>query len=152
MAKVEADDPRLLLNKTTKGTRRYNQEGEGSVLGKKFHSPRVHTAPVAYDEGLAERMADCVPPHATQKKMFGGICYLDRGNMACGIVADKLMLRLTKELVAEYRREPHTADMDFTKRPMPSMMYVDAEGIADDDQLRLWVDRAFSFTAGLPSK
>ncbi len=107
---------------------------------------------MSYDAGLAERILDCLPAHAKSKKMFGGICYLDRGNMACGIIEDKLMLRLTKELVAEYRKEPHTADMDFTKRPMPSMMYVTAEGIADDDQLRDWVGRAFAFTAGLPAK
>lgn len=107
---------------------------------------------MAYDEGLAERIADCLPGHATQKKMFGGICYLDRGNMACGIVDDKLMLRLSKELVAEYRHEPDTADMDFTGRPMPSMMYVLPDAIADDDQLRHWVERAFAFSATLPSK
>ncbi|MGB0652507.1 MAG: TfoX/Sxy family protein [Thermoplasmatota archaeon] len=107
---------------------------------------------MGYDEGLAERIADCLPAHATERKMFGGICYLDRGNMACGIVDDKLMLRLSKELAAEYRKEPHTAPMDFTGRPMPSMMYVEAEGIADDSQLRMWVDRAFAFTKDLPAK
>ncbi len=107
---------------------------------------------MTYDEGLAERIADCIPKHATQKKMFGGICYLDRGNMACGIVDDKLMLRLNKELVAQYRLEPDTADMDFTGRPMATMMYVLPEGIADDSQLREWVERAFAFTADLPSK
>ncbi len=107
---------------------------------------------MSYDEGLAARMADAVPKHATTKKMFGGICYLDRGNMACGIVEDRLMLRLDKDLVAVYRQEPETADMDFTGRPMPSMMYVLPEGIADDDQLRRWVARAFSFTARLPAK
>lgn len=105
-----------------------------------------------YDQGLADRMEGLLPPHHDSKKMFGGICYLDRGNMACGIVDDKLMLRLTKELVAEYRKEPHTADMDFTKKPMKSMMYVEAEGIADDDQLKMWIDRAFDFTKDLPSK
>ncbi len=107
---------------------------------------------MAYDEGLAQRMRDALPAHVSEKKMFGGLCFLDRGNMACGIVGDKLMLRLTKELVAEYRREPETADMDFTGRPMPSMMYVLPEGIADDDQLRRWVERALDFTATLPAK
>lgn len=107
---------------------------------------------MSVDEGLAARMEDCVPRHATSKKMFGGIAYMDRGNMACGILEDRLMLRLNKELVAQYRKEPHTADMDFTKRPMPTMMFVEPEGIADDSQLREWVERAFAFTAGLPSK
>ncbi len=107
-----------------------------------------------YDEGLAERMRDATPSGVEfeEKKMFGGICYLLNGNMTCGIVGDRLMLRLTKELVEEYRKEPDTADMDFTGRPMPSMMYVEAEGIADDDQLRMWVERAVEFAATLPPK
>ncbi len=84
--------------------------------------------------------------------MFGGLCFLDRGNMCCGIVGDKMMLRLTKELVAEYRKESDTADMDFTGRPMPSMMYVLPEAIADDSQLRVWTERAVTFTATLPAK
>ncbi len=107
---------------------------------------------MAFDSGLADRMRDAMPAHVTEKKMFGGLCFLDRGNMACGIVGDKMMLRLSKELVAEYRKEPETANMDFTGRPMPSMMYVLPEGIADDDQLREWTQRALAFTAGLPSK
>lgn len=109
---------------------------------------------MAYDEHLAERMRDAVPAGVSfgEKKMFGGICYLLNGNMVCGIVQDKLMLRLTKELVANYLQEPHTAPMDFTGRPMPSMMYVEPEGIADDDQLRLWVERAYEHAATLPPK
>ncbi len=107
---------------------------------------------MVYDEGLAQRMRDAMPGHVSEKKMFGGLCFMDRGNMACGIVGDKMMLRLSKELVAEYRTEPDTADMDFTGRPMPSMMYVLPEAIADDDQLRVWVERALSFSSGLPSK
>lgn len=107
---------------------------------------------MSYDEGLATRIEALLPEGVTSKKMFGGIAYMDRGNMACGIVDDKLMLRLDKGLVAQYRSEPHTADMDFTGRPMPSMMYVLPEGIAEDDELQAWLDRAFGFTAGLPAK
>ncbi len=109
---------------------------------------------MAYDEALADRIRDAVPRGVTldEKKMFGGLCYLLHGNMACGIVGDRLMLRLSKDLVAQYRKEPDTADMDFTSRPMPSMMYVEPDGIADDDQLRLWVERALDFAATLPPK
>ena len=107
-----------------------------------------------YDEGLAERIRDCWPRGAqlTEKKMFGGVAFMLRGNMACGIVGDRLMLRLDKALVAQYLQEPHTAAMDFTGRPMPSMMYVEPEGIADDDQLRTWVERAVEFASSLPAK
>ena len=107
-----------------------------------------------YDEGLAERIRDCWPRGAqlSEKEMFGGVAFMLRGNMACGIVGDRLMLRLDKALVAQYLQEPHTAAMDFTGRPMPSMMYVEPEGIADDDQLRTWVERAVEFASSLPAK
>jgi hypothetical protein len=72
---------------------------------------------MAYGEGLAERILGCIPAGATSRKMFGGICYLINGNMASRIVGDRLMLRRSKELVAEYRKEPETADIDFTGRP-----------------------------------
>jgi len=109
---------------------------------------------MAYEEALADRIRDAVPRGVIldEKKMFGGLCYLLHGNMACGIVGDRLMLRLSRELVQEYRKEPDTADMDFTGRPMPSMMYVEPDGIADDDQLRTWVERALDFAATLPPK
>ncbi len=107
---------------------------------------------MSYDEALASRIEALLPDGVAQKKMFGGIAYMDRGNMACGIVDDKLMLRLDKDLVAEYRMEPHTADMDFTGRPMPSMMYVLPHGITDDEQLQMWLDRAFAFSTRLPAK
>jgi len=109
---------------------------------------------MSYDEGLAERIRDAVPAGVElgEKKMFGGLCYLLHGNMACGIIGDRLMLRLSKELVTKYRHEADTADMDFTGRPMPSMMMVGPEGIADDDQLRVWVERAVAFAATLPPK
>lgn len=107
---------------------------------------------MAYDTELADRIRGVLPDHVGEKKMFGGICFLDRGNMACGVLDDKLMLRLDRELVAQYRGEPHTADMDFTKRSMPSMMYVLPPGTADDEELRKWVERALAFTAGMPAK
>lgn len=107
---------------------------------------------MAYDTDLADRIRRALPDHVGEKKMFGGICFLDRGNMACGVVQDKLMLRLDRELVARYRQEPHTADMDFTKRPMPSMMYVLPPGTASDEELRRWVERALAFSGRLPAK
>lgn len=109
---------------------------------------------MAYDEGLAQRIRDSLPRGVVleEKKMFGGLCFLDRGNMACGIVRDELMLRLDNDLASAALTEPHTRPMDFTKKPIKSMLFVEAEGIADDNQLREWVGRALAFTATLPAK
>lgn len=104
-----------------------------------------------YDEGLAERVRDAVPDHCTERKMFGGIAWMDRGNMAVGIVGDDLMLRMG-DAAEEALAEEHTRPMDFTGRPMKGMLFVEPEGIADDSQLHHWVQRALVFTQGLPSK
>jgi hypothetical protein len=42
--------------------------------------------------------------------------------------------------------------MDFTGKPMRSMVYVAATGIATRDALEAWVHRAIEFVAGLPPK
>lgn len=106
---------------------------------------------MVFDEGLAERVRDVVPAHCTERKMFGGIAWMDRGNMAVGIVGDDLMLRMG-DAATEALQEPHTRPMDFTGKPMRGMLFVEPEGIADDSQLRDWVERALAFTRGLPAK
>ena len=43
---------------------------------------------MAYDEGLAQRVRELLEnePDFQEKKMFGGLCFLIQGNMACGII------------------------------------------------------------------
>jgi TfoX/Sxy family transcriptional regulator of competence genes len=87
-----------------------------------------------------------------EKKMFGGHCFLLNGNMCCGIVKDRLVLRLGEDGAAAALDEPHTAPMDFTGRPMKSMVYVLPKGYATDDELRAWIAKAAKFAASLPAK
>ena len=84
--------------------------------------------------------------------MFGGLAFLIAGNMACGIVGQDLMLRLGEERADAALDEPHVRPMDFTGRPMKSMVYVAAAGIATRDSLEIWVGRGVEFAAGLPPK
>ena len=42
--------------------------------------------------------------------------------------------------------------MDFTGKPLKSMVYVDPEGIAAPEDLNRWVNRAADFAAALPPK
>ena len=51
---------------------------------------------MAYDEGLAQRIRELCEdePGFAEKRMFGGLCFLVDGNMACGVVRDELMLRV----------------------------------------------------------
>lgn len=74
------------------------------------------------------------------------------GNMCCGVTAKKLMLRLGPDGAATALKEPHTREMDFTGRPMKSMIYLEPEGVGHDDDLKSWVARAAKFAAWLPVK
>lgn len=108
---------------------------------------------MAYDEGLAQRIRDATPRGVdwTERKMFGGLCFMHRGHMTYGIVGDDLMLRMGEDAEAALA-EPHTRPMDFTGKPMRGMLYVSAEGVADDDQLRAWIERALAFNVRQPAK
>ena len=85
-------------------------------------------------------------------KMFGGLCFTINGNMCCGVAKQDLMLRLGNDGAADALEEPHVRPMDFTGRPLRSMVFVAARGVAQDDALRNWVNRAVTFALTLPPK
>ena len=51
---------------------------------------------MAYDEGLAQRVREALSerPDLSERKMFGGLCFMLGGNMCTGIVGEELMLRV----------------------------------------------------------
>lgn len=109
---------------------------------------------MAYDEQLANRVRDALSPRRTvgEKKMFGGICFMLSGHMACGIVDDKLMVRLAPEDAVARLAEPHVKPMDFTGRPLKGFVYVERGGTKTAAQLKVWIERAAAFSESLPAK
>ncbi len=77
---------------------------------------------------------------------------LRRGNMVCGVTGEERMLRLGPELADAVLDEPHTRPMDFTGRPLRSMVLVAPGGTASEEDLRAWIRRAEDFVATLPPK
>ena len=86
---------------------------------------------MAYDERLATRVRDLLTgdPALSERKMFGGLAFMLDGNMCCGIVGDRLMLRLGAELAEQALKRTHVQPMDFTGRPMTGMVFVAPEGL-----------------------
>jgi TfoX/Sxy family transcriptional regulator of competence genes len=109
---------------------------------------------MAYDQPLAERIQALIGQRrgVTEKRMFGGLAFLLNGNMCCGVMKDRIMLRLGPEGVAAALREPHTEPMDFTGRPMKGMVYVVPEGYENDSELEKWIETAVRFAKTLPPK
>ncbi len=87
----------------------------------------------------------------SEKKMFGGVCFLLNGNMLCGTGEDRFMFRVGKEQEAEAMARPGAAPMDFTGRKMGGFVYVDVDA-AQEASLESWIDLAARFVGSLPPK
>jgi TfoX/Sxy family transcriptional regulator of competence genes len=109
---------------------------------------------MAYDEFLAERVRKLIGkrPGISEKKMFGGLAFLLHGHMACGIVGEKLMLRLGEQGAAAALEEEHVAPMDFTGKPIKTMAFVETAGMEREGDLSRWVSKALAFAKTLPPK
>ncbi len=109
---------------------------------------------MAYDEDLAARIRKVLGSGSavTEKKMFGGVTFMLRGQMCCGVVKDNLVVRLHPEEYEQALAESHARLMDFTGRPLKGFVYVGPAGYQTDKALERWVGRAVCFVSSLPPK
>src|SRR5512134_2495776 len=109
---------------------------------------------MAYDEAVAERVRGALgnTPDVVEKRMFGGIAFMVRGNMCCGVIGDRLMLRVGPEGYEAALAHPHVKEMDFTGKPMKGLVYLEPAGFASPRDLGKWIERALVFTLSLRAK
>jgi TfoX/Sxy family transcriptional regulator of competence genes len=109
---------------------------------------------MAFDENLAERIRKALGGRrdVSEKKMFGGIAFMVRGNMCCGAVGNDLMVRVGSERYESALGRPHARPMDFTGKPLTGMVYVGPKGCTTDAAVARWVDEAAEFAMSLPEK
>lgn len=109
---------------------------------------------MAYDEGLAERIRQRLgsDPDVTERRMFGGIAFLYRGNMAVGVSGDDLMVRVGPDHTDAALARPGTRVFDMAGRPMRGWILVAGTALSEDDVLGEWVDEGRAFAVSLPPK
>jgi hypothetical protein len=107
-----------------------------------------------YSKSLAARIRDGLAARSgvVEKRMFGGVAFLLRGNMLVGAWNDSLIARLGPDEGAKALAEPHVGPFDVTGRPMKGWVMVEPDGIDSDSQLRDWIERAVEFVRTLPAK
>lgn len=107
-----------------------------------------------FDLSLAERVRAIVKrwPAVDEKKMFGGLCFLQHGNLVVGIWRDSLIVRVGPTLYEDALSEDFVTEFDVTGKPMKGWVMVLPEGVETDAQLHLWVERAARFVRTLPMK
>ena len=109
---------------------------------------------MAYDEALAERIRPIIAARGepTERKMFGGITWMLRGNMACGVLGEDICVRLTPEDADRALDEPHTRRFEMTGRPARGFIVVSGEALGEDDALTRWVNAGADYALSLPPK
>jgi len=87
-----------------------------------------------------------------ERRMFGGVCFMLNGNMACGVVSTDLMVRVGPEKYDDALKQPHVREMDFTGRAMKGYIFVSAAGTKSDSSLNYWTKSGVAFVRALPPK
>jgi TfoX N-terminal domain len=106
-----------------------------------------------HDPHLADLMRTAVQRHGgmTEKKMFGGYCWMLNGNMLCGVEVGRFMFRVGKARHAEALQRPGATPMDITGKPLGGFVWVDADA-ALDTGLDDWIAYSSQFVGSLPPK
>lgn len=109
---------------------------------------------MANDEPLNRRIRQILSKweRVSERKMFGGACFMINGNMCVGTWKGSLIVRLDKKNHHETLAEPHTKPADMNGRVMKGWALVEPAGIESEEDLADWVDRAARFAESLPPK
>jgi TfoX/Sxy family transcriptional regulator of competence genes len=110
---------------------------------------------MAYDEDLANRLRELLADEdaVTEKKMFGGLAFLVRGNMAVSASRNGgLLARIDPADTEAALARPHVKLMEMRGRTMDGWITVAPEGLKTKRDLGAWVKRSLSFVRTLPAK
>ena len=87
----------------------------------------------------------------TEKRMFGGVCFLLGGNMLAGTGSGNFMFRVGKEAHAKAVKRPGARPMVMNGRRMEGFIWVDP-GKCDAARLKSWLGLSSSYVSSLPPK
>jgi TfoX/Sxy family transcriptional regulator of competence genes len=108
------------------------------------------------NETLIERLRDQLMSRnarAEEKRMFGGMCFMVRGNMSVGTTnKGEFMVRINPADQPAALKKKGARMMDFTGRPMQGFLFVSEQGYTNDKDLDYWVELAMRYNATLPEK
>lgn len=107
-----------------------------------------------YDQHLADRVRPLLARKKgfAEKKMFGGVGFLLRGNMCVGVWKEFLIVRCGKDAYNEALHQPHVKKFDIAGKAMTGWVMVQPGGVESEDDLSDWVQLAVKFVGTLPDK
>ena len=110
---------------------------------------------VAYDTVLADRIRTLLAGAAglTEKKMFGGLAFLVRGNMAIAASGQGgLLVRVDPAHTEKLIKTTPARVMVMRGRAMPGWLRVGTEHVGTTQALAKWVKVSSTYARSLPAK
>lgn len=109
---------------------------------------------MAFNEAHAQIFRDALSDldGVSEKKMFGGLCFMLNGNMLCGVHKGGGMARVGKENEAAAVRLDGIDPLSFTGRRMGGMVDVSETALEDDNIRDAVLTLAKEFVGSLPAK
>jgi TfoX/Sxy family transcriptional regulator of competence genes len=110
---------------------------------------------MTYDEGLADRIRELVAGEKglSEKKMFGGLAFLIRGNMAVAASGQGgILVRVDPDATDKLVSTTKAERMVMRGRAMDGWLRVGAADVKQRRQLTTWVQRGVTYARSLPAK
>ena len=106
---------------------------------------------MAYDQGLAQLLRDDLAGEpVVETMMMGGLCFMWRGHMLCGVMKRGAMFRVGAPNHALALAIEGVHPMEFTRRPMAGFVECSDEACADDLRRGQLLTLARAFVLSLP--
>lgn len=109
---------------------------------------------MAYDDKLARRVRSLLTSTTgvSEREQFGGIAFMIRGNVACGIIGDDLLLRVGPARHDEAMKSKDAKPFSITGRPSKGWILVRPSALKSPPALKKWVHMGLDFASSLPPK
>lgn len=102
---------------------------------------------MAFNEELSDRIREALmhEPRVSEKRMFGGICYMVDDKMCIGVMGDEMMCRVGEEALAEALEKRGSREMLSGKRVMKGYVLVSEEGMRNATEFSYWLELCLAF-------
>ncbi len=109
---------------------------------------------MAHDEAIAAQIRELLTgDDVNEMKMFGGLAFLVRGNMAVAASGEGgLLVRVDPADAPGIVETSKARYMEMRGREMRGWLRVDAEDIREGPELSKWVDLGTTYARTLPAK
>ena len=103
---------------------------------------------MATDPLLLDRMRNILTARKvtwTEKRMFGGDCFMVDDKMLIGTYKGGIMARIEPEEAEELTKRPGANQMIHGGRPMTGYLFIEDEGFDQDHDLEFWIVKCLEF-------